>query len=133
MYGAPRTKWITSVQFFAARYKVPLGCGAEPLMPLFQGIVRSRIGHSLEGFAVRKKSITPEELAKRFNQPVKPKPVDDGWVRESMTVGRHEVEAKLEAWLMKYPPAAYWSKVEWWQELPGDRVELRMKRLKSAD
>lgn len=58
---------------------------------------------------------------------------DDGYVRESFTRNRKEARQTARAFLDRWPAAAYMSEVEFWQELPGDRIEFTMRRLKSAD
>jgi hypothetical protein len=58
---------------------------------------------------------------------------DDGFVRESFTQDREQARRTARAFLDKWPAAAYMSAVDSWRELPGDRIEFTMKRLKSAD
>jgi hypothetical protein len=41
--------------------------------------------------------------------------------------------AKAREFLDSYPAGGYMSKVESWRELPGDRIEFTMRRLRSAD
>ncbi len=36
-------------------------------------------------------------------------------------------------WFDLWPKAAYWTEVESWQTLDGDRIEFTMRRLPSAD
>jgi hypothetical protein len=38
-----------------------------------------------------------------------------------------------EAFLDRWPAAAYMSAVESWRELPGGEIEFSMKRLRNAD
>jgi hypothetical protein len=54
-------------------------------------------------------------------------------VRETFTLPRLAARAKAREFLDCYPAAAYMSKVENWRELPDDRIEFTMRRLKSAD
>lgn len=56
-----------------------------------------------------------------------------GYVRETFTLPREEARAKAREWLDRWPAAAYMSEVECWQELPGDRIEFTMRRLRNAD
>lgn len=76
---------------------------------------------------------TPKELAGSLSRCRKRAAVDDGYVRETFTLPRKEARARGRLWLDRWPAAVYMSEVEWWQELPGDRIEFRMRRLHSAD
>lgn len=76
---------------------------------------------------------SPKDLAESLSRRRKVKAADDGYVRETFMLPREEARAKAREWLNAYPSAAYMSKVEWWQELPGDQIEFRMRRLRSAD
>lgn len=58
---------------------------------------------------------------------------DDGFVRESFTQDREKARRTARTFLDRWPAAAYMSEVEVWRELPGDRIEFTMRRLKSAD
>lgn len=57
----------------------------------------------------------------------------DSFVRETFTLERGEARVKAREWFEKYPKAAYWTQVESWRQLPGDRIEFTMRRLPSAD
>ena len=57
----------------------------------------------------------------------------DSFVRETFTLEREEARTKAREWFQKYPKAAYWTQVESWRRLPGDRIEFTMRRLPSAD
>ena len=46
---------------------------------------------------------------------------------------RDVLSESARAFLDRYPPAGYMSKVESWRELPGGDIEFTMRRLKSAD
>jgi hypothetical protein len=72
----------------------------------------------------------PRDLADRMSRRRR---VDDGFVRETFTLPRLAARAKAREFLDCYPAAAYMSKVENWRELPDDRIEFTMRRLKSAD
>jgi hypothetical protein len=76
---------------------------------------------------------SPKDLADSIRQRRKAKAADDGYVRETFTLPREEARARARLWLDRWPAAAYMSEVEWWRELPKDRIEFRMRRLKSAD
>jgi hypothetical protein len=76
---------------------------------------------------------SPRWLAESLSQRRKRASVDDGYVRETFTLPREEARATARLWLSRWPAAAYMSEVEWWRELPEDRIEFRMRRLKSAD
>lgn len=58
---------------------------------------------------------------------------DDGFVRECFTQDREKARRTARTFLDRWPAAAYMSEVEAWRELPGDRIEFTMRRLKSAD
>jgi hypothetical protein len=72
----------------------------------------------------------PRDLADRMSRRRKP---DDGFVRETFTLPRLAARAEARKFLDRYPAAGYMSAVENWRELPGDRIEFTMRRLKSAD
>ncbi len=61
------------------------------------------------------------------------KPASDGLVRESFTLPREEARIAARRWLDQFPKAAYWSRVESWQRVDGDRIAFTMVRLPSAD
>jgi hypothetical protein len=75
-------------------------------------------------------SYRPRDLADRMSDR---RGAQDGFVRETFTLPRLAARAKARQFLDAYPAAAYMSKVEDWRELPGDRIEFTMRRLKSAD
>ena len=60
-------------------------------------------------------------------------PAGDGLVRECFTLPREEARVAARDWLDRFPAAAYWSRVESWQRLNGDRIEFTMVRLPTAD
>ncbi len=72
----------------------------------------------------------PRDLAERMSRRRAP---DDGFLRETFTLPRIAARARAREFLDSYPAAGYMSKVESWRELPGDRIEFTMRRLKSAD
>jgi len=76
---------------------------------------------------------SPKDLADSIRQCRKAKAADDGYVRETFTLPREEARARARLWFDRWPAVAYMSEVEWWRELPKDRIEFRMRRLKSAD
>lgn len=55
------------------------------------------------------------------------------FVRETFCLTREEARAKAREWFDAYPKAAYWTEVESWRQLEGDRIEFTMRRLPSAD
>jgi len=67
---------------------------------------------------------TPKDLAENLSQRRKAKAADDGYVRETFILPMDRARATAQAFLDRWPAAAYMSEVEWWQELPGgpDRV-----------
>jgi hypothetical protein len=72
----------------------------------------------------------PRDLAERMSRRRQP---DDGFVRETFTLPRLAARAEARKFLDSYPAAGYMSKVESWRELPGDRIEFTLRRLRSAD
>ncbi len=78
-------------------------------------------------FADQKRAV---EKARRF---ASKQPAGDGLVRESFTLPREEARVAARDWLDRFPKAAYWSRVESWQRLDGDRIAFTMVRLPSAD
>lgn len=76
---------------------------------------------------------TPKDLAESISRRRRVAAANDGYVRETFTLPRKEARAQARLWLDRWPAAAYMSEVEWWQELPGGRIEFRMRRLRSAD
>ncbi|XUY26022.1 hypothetical protein RMR21_010480 [Agrobacterium sp. rho-8.1] len=55
------------------------------------------------------------------------------FVRQTFCLARDEARAKAKEWFDEYPKAAYWTEVESWRPLEGDRIEFTMRRLPSAD
>jgi len=57
----------------------------------------------------------------------------DAFRRETFTLPRPEARTKAREIFDRYPKAAYMTAIEHWRELPGDRIEFTMRRLRSAD
>lgn len=55
------------------------------------------------------------------------------FVRETYCLAREEARAKAREWFDAFPKAAYWTEVESWRPIEGDRIEFTMRRLPSAD
>ena len=55
------------------------------------------------------------------------------FVRETFCLSRDEARQKAREWFDEFPKAAYWTEVESWRQLDGDRIEFTMRRLPSAD
>jgi hypothetical protein len=55
------------------------------------------------------------------------------WQRLTFTLPREQARATAREILRKYPKEAYWTEVESWRVLEGDRIEFTMRRLPSAD
>lgn len=55
------------------------------------------------------------------------------FVRETYCLSRSDARAKAREWFDAFPKAAYWTEVESWRLLEGDRIEFTMRRLPSAD
>ncbi len=58
---------------------------------------------------------------------------DDGFLRETFILPREQARARARDFLTRFPQAGYMSAVESWQELPDDKIEFTMRRLRSAD
>ena len=55
------------------------------------------------------------------------------FVRQTFCLSREDARQKAREWFVAYPKAAYWTEVESWRQLDGDRIEFTMRRLPSAD
>lgn len=55
------------------------------------------------------------------------------FVRETYCLSRDEAREKAREWFDAFPKAAYWTEVESWRQLEGDRIEFTMRRLPTAD
>ena len=55
------------------------------------------------------------------------------FVRETFGLERIEARRKAREWFDTWPKAAYWTEVESWRAIEGDRIEFTMRRLPSAD
>lgn len=55
------------------------------------------------------------------------------FVRETFRLERQAAREKAREWFDLWPKAAYWTEVESWRILEGDRIEFTMRRLPSAD
>ncbi|NML72964.1 hypothetical protein HHL25_02375 [Rhizobium sp. S-51] len=74
-------------------------------------------------------------LKRRIAQQRQAKGARDGahFVRETFCLTRDEARAKAREWFDSFPKAAYWTEVESWRQLDGDRIEFTMRRLPTAD
>ena len=77
---------------------------------------------------VQRKS--PGEIAQALGERTKSA---GGWRRETFTMPRPAARAKARELFDAFPKAAYWTEVESWRQLEGDRIEFTMRRLPSAD
>jgi hypothetical protein len=55
------------------------------------------------------------------------------FVRETFLMSREAAREKARQWFDEFPKAAYWTEVESWRQLEGDRIEFTMRRLPTAD
>jgi hypothetical protein len=77
---------------------------------------------------------TPASVARRLARRARiQQPRDSAWRRETYTLPRLEAREKARDYFMKFPKAAYMTEIEFWRELPGDRIEFTIRRLSSAD
>jgi hypothetical protein len=71
----------------------------------------------------------PADIARRSAKGLAARPLRDAFRRETFALPR---EAAREMF-RRFPKAAYTTKIESWRVLPGDRIELTMRRLPTAD
>ncbi|MBL8586976.1 MAG: hypothetical protein JNK46_00465 [Methylobacteriaceae bacterium] len=77
---------------------------------------------------------TPRDLAHRAGARLaRAASRDDGFRRETFTLPRPQAREKAREWLTRWPKAAYATEIEFWRELPDDRIEFTMRRLPTAD
>lgn len=75
-----------------------------------------------------------EALKRRIRDYRREKTAGGGsFVRETFCLTREEAREKAREWFDAFPKAAYWTEVESWRQLDGDRIEFTMRRLPSAD
>lgn len=75
-----------------------------------------------------------EALKRRIRDHRREKNAGEGmFVRESFCLTREEARQKAREWFDTFPKAAYWTEVESWRQIEGDRIEFTMRRLPSAD
>lgn len=75
-----------------------------------------------------------EALKRRIRDYRREKAAGGGhFVRETFCLTREEAREKAREWFDAFPKAAYWTEVESWRQLDGDRIEFTMRRLPSAD
>lgn len=55
------------------------------------------------------------------------------FVRQTYCLNVNDARAKAREWFDDFPKAAYWTEVESWRQLEGDRIEFTMRRLPTAD
>jgi len=55
------------------------------------------------------------------------------FVRETYCLSRGDAREKARQWFDDFPKAAYWTEVESWRQVEGDRIEFTMRRLPTAD
>jgi hypothetical protein len=55
------------------------------------------------------------------------------FVRETYCLSRPDAREKARQWFDDFPKAAYWTEVESWRQVEGDRIEFTMRRLPTAD
>ncbi|MCX8996593.1 hypothetical protein NOF55_05695 [Rhizobiaceae bacterium BDR2-2] len=75
-----------------------------------------------------------EALKRRIREHRRDRSAGEGtFVRETFCMSREEARQKAREWFDAFPKAAYWTEVESWRQLEGDRIEFTMRRLPSAD
>jgi hypothetical protein len=57
----------------------------------------------------------------------------DGFVRQTYALPREEARVRARDWFLRFPKAAYMTRVESWRQLPDGRIEFTMRRLPTAD
>jgi len=75
-----------------------------------------------------------EALKRRIRDHRRSREAGEGvFVRETFCMTREEARLKAREWFDAFPKAAYWTEVESWRQLEGDRIEFTMRRLPNAD
>ncbi len=75
-----------------------------------------------------------EGLRRQIERHRRGRPASEGhFVRETFCLERSAAREKAREWFDLWPKAAYWTEVESWRMLEGDRIEFTMRRLPSAD
>lgn len=74
-----------------------------------------------------------EALKRRIREHRREKSGEGMFVRETFCLSREEARRKAREWFDAFPKAAYWTEVESWRQIDGDRIEFTMRRLPSAD
>lgn len=78
--------------------------------------------------------LMPDDLARRARARIgRAAAQGDGFRRETFVLPRGEAREKAREQLHRYPKAAYATEIEFWRELPGDRIEFTIRRLPSAN
>lgn len=76
----------------------------------------------------------PADLARRMRARItRATALADGFRRETFVLPRREAREKAREQFHRYPKAAYATEIEFWRELPDDRIEFTIRRLPSAD
>lgn len=52
------------------------------------------------------------------------------WIKETFTLPREEARQAVQTYRKQYPKSAYQTEIDHWQELPDNRIEVTMRRLK---
>lgn len=79
---------------------------------------------------------TPRDIADRLSRRMKRgagAPESSAFRRETFTLPRPQARAKAREWFERFPKAAYATEIEYWRELPDDRIEFTIRRLPTAD
>jgi hypothetical protein len=78
-------------------------------------------------------TMRPDALARQARRRLDRPREADGFRRETFVLPREEARAKAREQLSRFPKAAYATEIEFWRELPDDRIEFTIRRLPSAD
>lgn len=79
---------------------------------------------------------TPRDIADRLSQRSRRGEAPTGssaFRRETFVLPRLQARDKAREWFERFPKAAYATEIEFWRELPDDRIEFTIRRLPSAD
>lgn len=57
----------------------------------------------------------------------------DGFIRQTYALPPEEARVRARDWFLRYPKAAYMTRVESWRQLPDGVIEFTMRRLPTAD
>src|SRR5260370_14211804 len=88
--------------------------------------------HLAENRRIMTNTPRPADIARRSAEALKARP-RDVFRRETFALPRAKAREKARGMFRRYPKPAYMTEIASWRELPGDCIEVTMRRLPSAD